>query len=40
MKIDSKKHEKKKKGHNEDMGVSTITRKTRVSPHEEAAKLK
>ena len=29
-----------KKGHNEDMGLSAITRKTRVSDHEEAAKLK
>ena len=29
-----------KKGHNEDMGLSVITRKTRVSDHEEAAKLK
>ena len=31
-------HQKKKR-HNEQMGVSTITKKKRVSPHEEAAKL-
>ena len=28
------------KRHNEEMGVSTITKKKRVSPHEEAAQLK
>ena len=31
-------HQKKKR-HNEEMGVSTITKKKRASPHEEAAKL-
>ena len=30
----------KKKQHNEEMGVSTITKKKRVSPHVEAVKLK
>ena len=30
----------KKKRDNEEMGVSTITKKKRVSPHEEAAKVK
>ena len=40
MKIGSKKPDKKKKRHNEEMSVSTITRKKRVSPHKEAAKRK
>ena len=30
----------KKKRHSEEMGVSTMTKKKRVSPHEEPAKLK
>ena len=33
MEIDSKKPNKKKKQHNEEMGVSTITKKKKVSPH-------
>ena len=40
MKIDSKKPDKKKKRHNEEMSVSTITKKKRVSPHKEASKRK
>ena len=35
-----KETQQKKKRHNEEMGVGTITKKKRVSPHEEAAKLK
>ena len=35
-----KETQQKKKQHNEEMGVSTITKKKRVSPHEEPAKLK
>ena len=40
MKIDSKKPDEKKKWHNAEMSVSTITKSKRVSPYEEPAKLK
>ena len=39
MKIDSKKPDKKKKQHNEEMGAGTITKNKRVSPDKEAATL-